>query len=230
MKHRPILKFNRVPVHANLGFFLAWSALWAGLTWLAGIRKPERNFSQRLGIGLILSLIPMSADIGHALAHTISAQAAHAPMDEIRLGLDMPRTIYFDENVSPVQHIQRALGGPIFNFSGFGLSLLWRQTTTKGSIYREMADLAGLSHGALVIGSLAPLPIVDGGTLLKWWWVNHGLEINEAENRIRRISMGLGAGLLAGGTILFALGHRLWGLMMTGLGGVCTAAGSSWIH
>lgn len=225
MKFHTLFKFNQVPVRANLGFFFAWGALWGLLTWLAGKRKPERSIFKRLGIGLLLTSIPMSADVGHAMAHSVSARAANAPMDEIRLGMDMPRTIYLDEQVTPTQHIQRSLGGPLYNIAGFGLSYLWRRTTVPGSFSREMADLAGLSHGALALGSLAPLPIIDGGTILKWWWIKQGMDTDEAEKRLRRISINLGAGLFAGGFALLVIGRRLWGMLLAALGGVCAATG-----
>jgi len=60
-------------------------ALWAGGAVLAGRRSPERSWPERLAIGAVSAAIWVSADFGHALAHILSARAAEAPMDEVRI-------------------------------------------------------------------------------------------------------------------------------------------------
>lgn len=67
-------------------------------------------------MGVLLALL---ADVGHACAHTVSARLAGAPMDVILLGADMPRTLYWNNDVPPRAHIMRSLGGPVY--SGVGL-------------------------------------------------------------------------------------------------------------
>src|SRR5512146_1889019 len=75
------------------------------LAWIAGLRRPDRSWPERLGIGLLALPVALLADIGHAMAHTISARLAGAPMDEILLSAEMPRTLYNNNDVPPQIHI-----------------------------------------------------------------------------------------------------------------------------
>ncbi|MEJ2710594.1 MAG: hypothetical protein P8074_23480, partial [Anaerolineales bacterium] len=128
-----LYRFNGVPVLAQPDFWPAPILLTGVLTWVAGQRKPERSWLQRLGVALLAMPVALFADIGHAMAHTISARLAGAPMDEILLSSGMPRTLYQNNAVPPQTHIRRSLGGPIFSLTGFTLSLLWRRLSPPGS-------------------------------------------------------------------------------------------------
>ena len=91
-----IYRFNGVPVMAQPDFWPAPILLTGLLAWAAGLRNPERSWPQRLTVGLLAMLLATIADVGHAMAHTISARLAGAPMDEILLSSGMPRTLYRD--------------------------------------------------------------------------------------------------------------------------------------
>lgn len=59
-------------------------------------------------------------------------------------------------------------------------------TACKGSFIThsmpcEVADCSSVGHGLILTGSLAPLPIVDGGSLLKWTLVERGRTPAEAD-------------------------------------------------
>ncbi len=199
---------NGVPVKARRSFWPMWLSSWPALIWLAKRRGPERCWSDCLLLGTAALPIPITADVGHALAHTISARLAGAPMDEIRLAADMPRTIYFDDDVSPDAHRMRAIGGPIFSGLGFLLSLILRCATKQGTAGRELADIACASHGFLFAGSLMPLPVVDGGTLLKWTLIDRGSTAEEANWQVKRA--GIVAGLTAALLLLVGIGYSRW--------------------
>ncbi len=95
-----LLHINGVPVKIRPSFWPQWLSSLPLLIWLAKHRKPERHWWQSMLMGLASMPFPVIADIGHALAHTVSADAAYAPMDEIRLAAAMPCTIYFDNEVT----------------------------------------------------------------------------------------------------------------------------------
>ena len=192
---RILFHFNGVPVKVRPSFWPMWLSGWPVLIWLAKRRRPERSWTESVLMGTAAMPIPLMADLGHALAHTISARAGGAPMDEIRLAADMPRTIYFDNDVSPDAHRIRALGGPIFSGLGLLLSLLWRRFSKQGSAGRELADVSCASHGMLFGGSLMPITIVDGGTLLKWTLIDKGWTAVEADKQVRRAGIGVGIGV-----------------------------------
>ncbi len=127
----------------------------------------------------------IAADVGHALAHSISARAAGAPMDKIDLTSGMPRTIYYDQAVPPRTHILRALGGPLYSALGLVLSLVARSLLPRNSAAREVAGWSSIGHCLIFAGSLAPLPIVDGGSILKWTLVESGKAPQEADQARR---------------------------------------------
>ena len=75
---------------------------------------------QRGGSGAIAYEI---ADFAHVTGHILSAKYAGAPMDQLYLTVPFPRTLYFDDEVSPVAHQLRAVGGPIASGLLFLVSL-----------------------------------------------------------------------------------------------------------
>ena len=198
------------------------------LTWLAGRRRPELSWPQRLGVGLLAMPVAWIADVGHAMAHTISARLAGAPMDEILLSSGMPRTLYLNNAVPPKTHIQRSLGGPIFSLIGSALSLLWWRRSAPGSLSHDLAGLSLLGHSFILLGSLAPLPMVDGGTILKWKLVEAGQSPQQADQTVRKVSTGVGAAFLELGAYLSLLRKR-WltgGLFaIAGLAGIAAGTG-----
>ncbi len=198
-------------------------ALWAGVTWLGFSWHPERGFWQGVLIGFVTVLLLMPVDFGHALAHIFSARYAGAPMDEILISADMPRTLYWNNEVSPDVHRIRALGGPLFNAVGLLLSAGVYAVASGHVIARELAAWSAGGHGLLLILSLLPVPIVDGGTLLKWTLVAKGRTEAQADEMIRRVDwvMGIVGGLIGIGFIVM----QMWiaGVILVGIGAVVIA-------
>ncbi|HZD56615.1 MAG TPA: hypothetical protein VE136_07835, partial [Anaerolineales bacterium] len=73
-----LYRFNGVPVVAQPDFWPAPILLTGVLTWVAGLRKPERSWPQRLSVALLAMPVAWFADVGHAMAHTVSARLAGA--------------------------------------------------------------------------------------------------------------------------------------------------------
>lgn len=205
-------------------------ALWAGAAVLAGRRRPERSWSTRLAIGGLSAAIWASADFGHALAHIASARAAGAPMDVVLVSQGMPRTIYYDNDVPPAVHITRSLGGPIFNALAMLVAFALRALRPAGSLGRELAGDAALGHGLLLAGSLAPLPIVDGGVILKWRLVQGGRSPEEADQLVRTAGVATGAAALGAAAALAAGKRWLPALGLLGGGVVAIAAALNRLH
>ena len=101
-------------------------------------------------------------DFGHAIAHIFSARYAGAPMDEIRISANMPRTLYWNNAVSPDVHRLRALGGPIFSALSCLLSLATYRAVPRHAVAHELAGWSALGHGLLLLLCLMPVPVVDG--------------------------------------------------------------------
>ena len=225
-----LYRFNGVPVVARPDFWPYPILLTGLLAWAAGLRKPERSWLQRLGVGLLAMPIAMFADLGHAMAHTISARLAGAPMDEILLSSGMPRTLYQNNALPPQTHIRRSLGGPIFNLIGFTLSLLWWRISPHGSLSHDLAEASLVGQGFILLGSIAPLPMVDGGIILKWKLVEAGQSAEQADQTVHKTSRSLGASFLGLGALLglFPKRRLVGGLLAAG-GAVGIAAGIGWL-
>jgi hypothetical protein len=225
-----LFHFNGVPVKVQPAFWPIPFLVTGVLAWIAGLRRPDRSWLQRLVVGLVALPVALFADIGHAMAHTISARLAGAPMDEILLSAEMPRTLYENNHVLPQVHILRSLGGPIFSLICFTLSLLWRSLSPQESISRELAETSLVGHGFILLGSVAPLPMVDGGIILKWRLVQAGRSVEQADRVVQRASWGLGAAFLAVGAVLGLIQkRRLVGSILAACGLAGIAAGLGWL-
>jgi hypothetical protein len=225
-----LYRFNGVPIVAQASFWPAPIMLTGLLTWAAGRRHPEFTWLQRLGVGLLAIIVALPADIGHAMAHTISARLAGAPMDEILLSSGMPRTLYQNNEVPPRTHIVRSLGGPIFSLLSFTLSMLWWHLSPHGSLSKDFAELSLASHSAILLTSIAPVPVVDGGTVLKWKLVEAGQSIEQADRTVHKTSLVLGAVFLGLGALLAIFQKRkLAGGLLVACGAAGIATGKGWL-
>jgi len=197
--------------------------LWGGLTWFGLYRHPERGFWQDLLVGLATAILLLIVEYGHPLAHIFSARYAKAPMDEILIAGDMARTLYWNNDVSPNVHRMRAMGGPIFNLLGLLISLGIYEVVPDNSLARELAAWSAAGHGYLFMMSLLPLPIVDGGTILKWTLAAQGKTEPEADEIIRRVDWAMG--IVCGVVGLGLIAMKMWiaGAILVGVGAVIMA-------
>lgn len=221
------LTILHTPVKISPGFFGNLLALWAGMSWLAGRKHPDRCWPAQLAVGALSATALILADVGHAFAHTVSARWASAPIDEIQLSSGMPRTIYYDNNVPSRAHLTRALGGPIFSTIGLAASLMVRWLAPRNSAVHEVANWSSVGHGLILLGSLAPLPIVDGGVLLKWSLVERGRTTAQADLVVKQA--GVATGIAATGAGVMLATRRRWlpaaGLIAAGLVAIGAALG-----
>ncbi len=214
-------KIFDTPVKVKFTVLIPIVALWIGITWIYYLRYPERDFWKSILIGFVSVVILLIADFGHAIAHIFSARYAKAPMDEISIIGDMPRTLYWDNNVSPNVHRIRAIGGPIFSTLGLILSLAVYGVVSGNVIVRELAVISTVGHGFILIGSLLPLPMVDGGTILKWTIVASGKNALAADKIVQRINFVIGILGVIIGVVLLAMQVWIPGVILVGIGIIC---------
>jgi hypothetical protein len=225
-----LFRFNGASVVAQPAYWPVIALVTGFLAWLAGKRNPARSWPQRLGVALLAMPVAVFADIGHAMAHTVSARLAGAPMDEILLSASMPRTLYENNAVPSQTHIGRSLGGPIFSLISCLLSLLWRHLAPRGTLSRDLAAVSLLGHGFILLGSIVPPPMVDGGIILKWKLVEAGQTPRQADQTVHKLSLGLGTVVLSLGAVIGYIRKRklIGGLLAAG-GAASVAAGFDWL-
>ena len=223
-----IFTFNGVPVKTRRGFWPMVILVWALLALIGTWRWPGQSILAYVLVGGVGLLLGMLVDVGHACAHTIGAKMAHAPTALILLGADMPRTLYTDEPKRPRQHIARSMGGPIYSWIGIGIGLLALNLTAPQTAARYLAEIWTFGNTMIGVAIFAPLPIVDGGVILKWLLVIGGQNEAQADKIVRRIDVALmvlllvGAGvaalmsswLVAGGLVALA---AIVGLVVAGI-------------
>jgi hypothetical protein len=209
-------------IKVKVTFLIFILPLWVGITWLGLHWHSGRGFWPGVLVGFVTVILLLIAEIGHPIAHIFSARHAGAPMDEIHISAaeGMPRTLYWNNEVSPDVHRMRAIGGPLFNLLGLLLSLVIYAAVPGNSIAAELAAWSALGHGLLLIMSLAPVPSVDGGTLLKWTLVARGKAVTEADEIVRRVdwAMGIVAGTV--GVVLIIMQIWIAGVVLVGIGTV----------
>jgi hypothetical protein len=110
------------------------------------------------------------------------------------------------------------MGGPIFNVLGLLLSAVIYAVVSGNPIIRELATWSVVGHGLILLAALLPLPMVDGGTLVKWTLVARGRTETEANEIVRRVDwvMGIVGGLIGVG--LIAMQMWIAGVILAGIG------------
>ena len=207
-------------------FPLTQLLLWPVMSWRAGRLDPRRSLGERIGIGAVETTAVLGVEWCHNLAHVAAAHMVQRPMDALRIVYGMPLCVYYDlqpENVTPRQHILRALGGPVFNLLAAAAAWLSRTMTRPGSAARQ---LTGTTLGAsllILAASLLPYPPLDGGPILKWSLVERGHSQDRADRAVRVVDGVAGAGLTAGAVAANRRGRR-WLSALLGLLGLLGAA------
>jgi len=173
-------------------------AAWAISFWVTCKKRPDWSEAKQAGAGAFMTIILFGLEWCHNLAHTFVASRVGKPVDAIRIVWGTPILIYYDINdqqVSPSQHILRALGGPIFN--AILLPILWlaRHLTSPGTLAHYLADFAFGTDALLSTVSLLPIPGIDGGPILKWSLVKAGSSPEQADETVKSVNRYLGVGL-----------------------------------
>jgi hypothetical protein len=125
-------------------------------------RRLARESSAPL-LALTGALAWYEADLIHVTGHIASSRLVDAPMDYVRWGF-FATNGYKQHDVTPQQHIGRSLGGPIA--SGLAASVYWLAWRALGrTLLGQIALIACIQNTVVALGSLAPLPIFDGGVI-----------------------------------------------------------------
>lgn len=225
-----IFTFNGVPVKARREFWLVVVMVWAIIAVIGTWRWPGQSILAYVLVGGVGLLLGMLADVGHACAHTIGAKMAHAPTAMILLGADMPRTLYKDEKKRPSQHIARSMGGPIYSWIGIGIGLLALRLTAPQTAARYLAEIWTFMNAMIGIAIFAPIPLVDGGVILKWLLVIGGQDEEYADTIVRRIDIVLTVLLLIGAGVAVLMSSWLAAVGLVALAAVIGLTVAGIIH
>lgn len=122
-----------------------------------------RRDQQRLHTAVLSFVLWNGAAVTHTAGHVVSAQLAGAPMDRVDWGM-LERTLYDNNDVTPAQHIGRAIGGPVASGVATLLCLgAWR--SQQGTLAGRFALLAMLYNLLYTAVACLPFSIFDGGVI-----------------------------------------------------------------
>jgi Zn-dependent protease len=195
--------------------------VWGIIAWFAGRHHPERSRKERMGVSALTTAIILGSEWCHNIAHAGMSRLIGKPMDALRITWGMPLVVYYDiddRDVTPRQHIMRALGGPVFNALLIPFALLFRRRTRAESVARDVADAAVGANAFLCSVSLLPIPGIDGGSILKWALVDQGRTLAEADRRVRKVNGVSGVLLELLGMAAFKRRRRFLGVLSMLLG------------
>jgi Zn-dependent protease len=201
-------------------------AVWGLMAREAGRLHPERSWLTRLGVAALTMPVILGSEWCHNLAHAAVAKLVGHPADAIRITWGMPLLVYHDledAQVTPRQHIARALGGPLINLTFLRIAALLRPLTKPQSVAREVVNAALGMNAFLILAGLLPLPGIDGGAALKWALVDRGQTPALADATIRKVDAVTAVGLSAGAAVAFKKRKRLIGGILAMFAGIALA-------
>jgi Zn-dependent protease len=200
--------------------------VWCLMTREAGRLHPERSWITRMGVAALTMPVILGSEWCHNLAHAAAAKLVGHPADAIRITWGMPLLVYHDleeAQVTPHQHIVRALGGPLMNFILFLIAAIVRPFSKPRSNARDIINAALGMNAFLILGGLLPIPGIDGGAALKWALVDQGQTPTQADETIRKVDAVVGAGLGAGAFYAFKERKRFLGAILAMFAGFALA-------
>ena len=202
--------------------------LWALFSWQSVKKHTAWPGRRHLLLGGLKMAVVLGSEWCHNIAHVAAARAVGKPVDAMRIIVGMPVLLYDEPehpSITPRQHILRSLGGPVCNMVLFAASRFLQRNTPAGSPAREVADAAAGMNAFLASASLLPVPVFDGGPILKWSLISRGLSRDQAAVVITRANRVLGAGLI--GASAAAINRRRWllALVFSFLGALSLATG-----
>lgn len=196
--------------------------LWLSMN-LARIVFPGLPRLVRWLVVAVWIIIYRAAYFLHNIGHIISAREVGAPMDALELRWGTQLDVYLKNNVTPQQHMGRALGGPIASGAlTLGSYYAWR-------ILRRIPGLGWLARTWLVVNaigtavSLAPSPTFDGGTLLKYGVARLTGDESLGKEAVQQAGSATVAGLVIAGLILLVKRRPVYGLGCWTFAGIMVA-------
>ncbi len=212
---------------------LAQLATYLGVIVYRTRQSPDKRMIEHIRSAGISTVAILGSEWLHNLAHVAASNLIHKPMDEMQIFAGMPRCIYYEINdleVTPMEHIKRAAGGPLLNASLLPLLLTLRRICPINSTARELWDVALGMNIFLATVSLLPIPGIDGGPMLKWTLVDRGYSPTQADQTVRRANGPLAIFLAIAGALAYLRRRKGIALLLGLLSGTAFGVFMGWIR
>jgi Zn-dependent protease len=156
------------------------------------------------------------ADTLHTLGHILSARSVGAPMDAITTRLGIQTTVYHNNDVTPEQHIGRAIGGPLASGAATVTGYLFWRGVHRIPVLGWLAKTWYIMNALALAASMAPAPSCDGGTLLHWFTKLQSGEEALGDEAVQQIGYATAAGVMLAAGLMLLRGKWMWALGCAG--------------
>jgi Zn-dependent protease len=192
-------------------FPLSQLLVWTIFTWGSVKSHPSWSGFQHLFLGGMRMVVMLGSEWCHNLAHVVAARQVGKPVDTIRIFLGMPILLYDEPehpSITPRQHVIRSVAGPICNAVLLLVSKIFQHRIPFTSPAREIVDTAVGMNTFIAAGSWVPVPVFDGGPILKWSLIGIGYAPGKANAITTQVVKIAGAGLI--GSAVVAIKKKRW--------------------
>ncbi len=153
----------------------------------------------------------------HTLGHIRSARRAGAPMDAVVLDWGVQMNVYYNNHVTPGQHIGRASGGPLVTGALAATGYLFWRLVRGLPVIRDLAEAWYAFNAMGLVLSLTPSPHFDAASLLRWGVTRQTGEEALGDEAVQQAGYGAAAGLLLASVVLLLRGKGALALFCAGL-------------
>jgi Zn-dependent protease len=134
----------------------------------ARLHRPRWSRPSQIVLALFWFTLYEIADSLHSIGHIRSARQVGAKMDQVLLVWGIQVTQYSQSDVTPRQHIGRAIGGPLMTgaltLSAMPLYTLFGRIPIIGAL----VECWLICNALILTAALTPTPNFDGASILKW--------------------------------------------------------------
>ncbi|HRE46106.1 MAG TPA: hypothetical protein PLD47_00135 [Aggregatilineales bacterium] len=185
---------------------------------LTEIAYPRLPAPLRWLLGMIWFITFYACDTLHNIGHIFSSRAVNAPVNAVYFFLGLQVTVYYEETVTPVQHVGRAAGGiltsALLTLEG---NLIYR-IAKRIPILRTLARTWYLTNGLYLLVSALPTPSFDGSVILNQLATAITGEEGLGAEVVQTVGLAASGAFLLVGMVSLLKGRVLWGLGLFGAG------------
>lgn len=182
------------------------------------VRQGKPNWSPvlRWPAALVSYGLWQAADTLHSVGHILSAKRTDAPVDAVVQTRGFQVIRYIKHDVTPQQHVGRAIGGPLMSGALVASSyMVWRivrRVPIIGGFLGNLAETWLVANAVMLGASLTPSPTFDGSVLLKWGVASRTGEEALGDEAVQQAGFATVGGLFMAAGLLLMRGKLVYGL------------------
>lgn len=163
-----VLTLDNTPVQARPSAIVGLFGTFALAYGAAASMRPRWPAVGKALLALFITEAIQLAYLAHNAGHIASARRVNAPMDRIVIAWGLHNNIYTNAQVTPRQHVGRALGGPTASALTTGSAAVIYGIVQRIPVIGALAEGWLYANAIMLAGALFPSHHFDAGTIVKW--------------------------------------------------------------